>query len=97
MVLPTLIPHQALEAQPVPCALSNCWYSASVKPSKEDLWQSRNAWLVGKPARFESVPYASLGLELIQCTKCGGVVGVTDQALAQKLEKLFKALPQLKL
>jgi hypothetical protein len=46
----------------------------------------------GETGRFESVHYAPLVVELIQCAKCGAVVGVTDQALADKLEKLSKQL-----
>jgi len=44
----------------------------------------------GTVGRFEAVDFESLGLQLIQCGHCGGVVGVMDLTMHQKIDKLTK-------
>lgn len=44
----------------------------------------------GTVGRFEAVDCVPLGLTLIQCGNCGGVVGVVDLTMQQKIDKLTK-------
>jgi hypothetical protein len=46
----------------------------------------------GMQGRFEEVDFVPLGLKLIQCAQCGGVVGVRDFTMRQAIDKLTKEM-----